>query len=300
MPAQQRMGKAQFMSAVGQPPRVRAAPVHQPAGSFPEDEPTVPPEEQEEMPQVSDPVAQSLMIQQRALTSLVAHLTSDGLHDLGTSSSSSALSLKGSAKREKLLADLSARRGGFLLKVAQNAFRRLKPTEPLPQDLPSFNGKAIFAKYLERQGGFGGGQRDLGLVMWLLANIADLMVAGDQLGAQEMLALTLVALEQAAQDGGKWEVAWLLSLQEDPPAGVFAHKPQTTNPRLRAFAPLCPPEWATTTLAFVKEADLISTRRQEALPTKKPAGGQKDEKEEGPRKPKGPRHPKRPKGEEQA
>jgi hypothetical protein len=122
--------------------------------------------------------------------------------------------LKGSAKREKLMADLSSRKGSFLLKVAQNAYRRLKPTEVLPPDLPSFQGKAVFTKYLERQGGFGGAQRDLGLVMWLLANVADQMVAGDQKGAQEMLALTLVALEQVAQDGGKWEVGWLLSLSK--------------------------------------------------------------------------------------
>lgn len=33
--------------------------------------------------------------------------------------------------------------GEFLLKVAQNAFKRLKPTETLPQDLPSFQGKAV-------------------------------------------------------------------------------------------------------------------------------------------------------------
>ena len=39
----------------------------------------------------------------------------------------------------------------------------------------------MVTKYLERQGGFGG-QRDLGLVMWLLCNMADMMVAGDQIG----------------------------------------------------------------------------------------------------------------------
>jgi hypothetical protein len=61
---------------------------------------------------------------------------------------------------------------------------------------------------------------------------------------------------------------------------------------------LCPPEWATTALAFVKEADLISSRRQEALPRKKqPGGGQKDEKDEAWKK-KNPRYAKKPKAEE--
>ena len=222
-----------------------------------------------------------------------------GVQFLNTIGQPPTLSLKGSAKREKLQQDLAMRRGSCLLKVAQNAFRRLKPTEAVPQDLANFQGKGVFTKYLERQGGFGGAQRDLGLVMWLLCNIGDLMVAGDQVGAQELLALMLVAVEQTAQDGGKWEVGWLLSLQEDPPAGVFAPKPVTQNPRLRAFAPLCPPEWATTALAFVKEADLISARRQEVVPARKqPGGGQKEE-EEGPKKPKNLRHPKKPKSEEE-
>ena len=39
-------------------------------------------------------------------------------------------------------------------------------------------------------------------------------------------------------------MGWLLSLQEDPPSGLFAPKPETQNPRLRAFAPLSPLEWA--------------------------------------------------------
>ena len=84
-----------------------------------------------------------------------------------------------------------------------------------------FKGKALFTKYLERQGGYGGGQRDLGLIMWLLSHIADLMLQEDHIGARDLMALTMVTLEQAALDNGKWEVAWLLSLQEDPPAGYL-------------------------------------------------------------------------------
>eukprot|EP00435_Cladocopium_sp_Y103_P076024 s23_g73.t1 len=135
--------------------------------------------------------------------------------------------------------------------------------------------------------------------MWLFANIADLMVAGDDLGAQEMIALILVAFEQTVQDGGKWEAGWLLLLQEEPPAGVFAQKPQTTNRRLRTFASFWAPDWALTALAFVQEAALINTRRQEALLTKKPGGAPKNDKEEGPKKPKNPRFLKKPKAEEQ-
>ncbi|CAK9024640.1 unnamed protein product [Durusdinium trenchii] len=206
---------------------------------------------------------------QTALSTLVAHLVNqDGLADFPGTGSSSAISLKGSAKRDKLMMDLAMRKGDFFLKVSQNAFRRLKPTEKMPRTLEEFAGRPIFAKYAERSGGFSG-QRDFGLMMWLLCQIGDAMLNGDNKGAQELLALTMVTIEQAAQDNGKWEVAWILSLQEDPPPGLFMARPASTNPRLRAFSPLCPPEWAATALSFVKEVDIISTRRQEALPSKK-------------------------------
>ena len=92
-------------------------------------------------------------------------------------------------------------------------------------------------------------------------------------------------------------MAWLLSLQEDPPLGLFQARPATTNPRLRAFAPLCPPEWATIALAYVKEVDLINSWRQEALPGKK--GNPSKEHEEGDQwRKKPPRHPKKNKPQE--
>jgi hypothetical protein len=135
----------------------------------------------------------------------------------------------------------------------------------------------------------------MGLVMWLLAQVADQMLQGDAAGAQELLALAMVTIEQVAQDRGRWDVAWILSLQEDPPPGVFQHRPASTNPRPKAFSPLCPPEWAATALAFVKEVDLLSTRRQEALP-KKP--GAKPDEPAVPKKP--PRYAKKPKQAESA
>ena len=130
--------------------------------------------------------------------------------------------------------------------------------------------------------------------MWLLSQMADAFLNEDAAGAQELLALTMVTLEQVAQDSGKWEVGWILSLQEDPPPGVFQARPITTNPRLRAFAPLCPPEWATTALSYVKEVDLINSRRQEALPGKKNQPGKEQDDQAGPKK-KPARYPKKPK-----
>lgn len=65
---------------------------------------------------------------------------------------------------------------------------------------------------------------------------------------------------------------------------MFAAKPPATNPRLRAFAPLCPPEWATTALAYLKEADVIQSRRQEAIPNRKPVGNLSEKAEAVPKR----------------
>ena len=288
-----------FGDLVGTPPRTKLpnkVGLSPAAQALPEDEPIFVPSEEGFLkslaPPVQTDVPNALLQQSQAISALVAHLIGqDSLTDLASSGGSSSLSTKGTAKREKLQSDLANRSGNFLLQVAQNAHRRLKPTEPVPKDFPSFNGKSILSKYLERQGGFQG-QKDLGLVAWLLAQIGDLMIAGDQKGASEMLALALVTVEQCAQDQGRWELAWILSLQEDPPTGIFTQRTSSTNPRVRAFAPLCPAPWATTALSYIKELDVITNRRLEAIPSKK-VTPEKSEDAEGRKKK--PRFPKRPK-----
>ena len=303
-----------FMAQVGPPPRTRASALRQPKGErespqlmVPGEEPMLVPSEEGYLDQLAaasgmpkpDHITQLLFQQSQALTTLVSHIAAQdgGLDFGGGSSSSSSLSLKGSSKREKLLSELASRKSSFMLLVAQNAFRRLKPAEPLPATLQDFNGKPIFTKYLEKHGAFNG-SRDLGLAMWLIAHVADQMVQGDQKGAEEMLALALVSIEQASQDGNKWEVAWLLSLQEEPPPSLFATRPPATNPRLRAFSPLCPPEWAATTLSYVKELDIINNRRSEALPGRKGNPKEDDKPAAKPKPKKPPRFPKKPKDED--
>ena len=295
---------AQFLQSVGSPPLGRTRQASSPhilkPPRLPGEEPNVLPSEEGYMDQVmaaqAPQMSDVLLQQSQALTTLMAHMVSqDGLGDFGASSSSTtSLSLKGSAKRDRLQQDLANRKGNFLLRVAQNAHRRLRPSEPVPQTLEEFQRTPVFAKYLERHGGFSSA-RDLGLTMWLLGQIGDQMLIGDTRGAQEMLALAMVTVEQCAQDNGKWEVAWILSLQEEPPMGLFQHRPASTNPRLRAFAPLCPPEWAACALSYVKELDIMTTRRQDALPPKKGNPQKPEDAEPKPKKPA--RYPKKPKPE---
>ena len=223
------LARSRFMEDVGPPPRIKQPPSTPAAGVGFQDvvageEPNVLPSEEGYLEQLQaaqtgqpDLIPQLLLQQSQALTALVSQLSNqDMLGEIGPSSSSTSISMKGSARRERLLNELAQRKGNFMLRVAQNAFRRLKPADPVPAKLEEFGTKPIFAKYLERQGGFSGA-RDLGLIMWLLAQVADQMLQQDHQGSMELMALVLVTLEQAAMDGNKWEVAWLLSLQEDPP-----------------------------------------------------------------------------------
>lgn len=297
-----------FARAVGLPPRTKAAtPLRQMARSpFREDEPTAQPDQDGfQLAQHVPPgdahggATQALIQQSQAMTALVAHLIGqESFVDL-SSGSSSSLSTKGTAKRERLQADLASRSGNFMLLVAQSAFRRMRPTDVLPSNLNDFKGRSLFTRYFEKQGGYQS-QRELALVQWLMAHVADCLLAEDVKGAQDLISLGMVMVDQACQDGGRWEVAFLLSLLEDPPPGIYAPRGRSPNPRLAAFSPICPQAWATTTLSFIKEMDLINARRQEASagqpPKKTPAKTDEDADKPAPKR-RPPKFPKKPKGE---
>ena len=163
---------AHFLQAVGSPPLGRTRQTSSPRvlkpPRLPGEEPQVLPSEEGYLEQVAAaqaPQMSDVFLQQsQALTTLMAHMVSqDGLGDFGASSSSTtSLSLKGSAKRDRLQQDLAGRKGGFLLKVAQNAHRRLRPSEAAPTTLEEFQGTPVFGKYLEKHGGFSSAW-DLGL-----------------------------------------------------------------------------------------------------------------------------------------
>ena len=87
-------------------------------------------------------------------------------------------------------------------------------------------------------------------------------------GAKDAAALLAVCIEQATMDGGRLDVCLLLALSEDPPAGVFRLKSTTNYAKARAFAPLAEQRWVTIALAYIKEMDLIATKRSDATSSK--------------------------------
>ena len=142
-----------FVSRVGSPPRSRpladANPEPRKTVEFTNvDEPLALPSDpdypggEQSVPVLPQPEALSaaLFQQSQALTTLVAHLAGQDGMEFGSTGTSSALSLKGSLKRDKLLRDLAERRGNFFLKVASGASGHQSPSlrrSLLLEDVPS-------------------------------------------------------------------------------------------------------------------------------------------------------------------
>lgn len=269
-----------FAKLMGPPPRTKGPTpvVHVPgdvgtAAALPVAAPSVP----GEMARPGDPLAAAVLEQSKALTSLVAQL-SGGDPLLDAHSMSLGTSSRGAQGREKLQKELTARSGGFFLTVVQNAYKRLKPASPLPQSLAEVAATDFsMLQYLKEFGGYGN-TKDLGLIQYALAFVADAAARDDMAGVQEHLSLLLVGLEQASMDQGKFDLAFQLMLLEDPPPGVFSYRgaaaSQASTGRARAFAPLCPQRWTTIALAYAKEIDYINNRRGEVA--KKAAQPQQD------------------------
>ena len=92
---------------------------------------------EEELPPVpgGDTLAQAVLQQSVALTSLVAHLQQGGDPLLDPQGTASSTSSRGAAGRERLQKELAQRTGGFFLQVMQNAFRRMRPASQLPPSI---------------------------------------------------------------------------------------------------------------------------------------------------------------------
>lgn len=213
------------------------------------------------------------------------------------SSSSSAgpgLNTRGVARREKMQMELSARTSTYFLQVQQQLFRRMNPTKPIPSSEADLAASGVsMTAYLERYGGYKG-NREAGLVLWILAHAMDALAAQDVYGAREYLALLTASLEQSAMDSS-WSLAYVLCLLEDPPNNLFADR-MTPIASGRPFAPLVPPSWSATALSYLKEVDLLASKKQEIKAPKSAPPKAAPADPEHP-KPKGrPRFPKKPKG----
>ena len=213
-----------------------------------------------------DSLALAVLEQSRALTSLVSHLQQGGDPLLDTTATSSSLSSKGALNREKLQLELANRSGGFFLSVIRNAYKKLKPASKTPESIQSI-AETDFSmlQYLERFGTYGNA-RDIGIAQYALSFIIDCAIHEDWEGVKEHAALMAVGLEQAAQDGSRWDLGFQLMLVEDAPSTMWSYPRSSSlaqTGRQRAFGSLCPQKWATIALAYTREMDYIANRRME-------------------------------------
>lgn len=209
-------------------------------------------------------LAKAMLAQSQALTALVGQIaqsSQDPLADLGQTAG--AASTRGSMGRARLQAELATHSGAFFMAVLRSMARRMQPTSPSsgsPEDLLARGISGTL--YMERFGGFGR-HRDLGLILYQVMGIMDFLQMGNMGAARDATALLAVCIDQAVLDGGRFDLAALLTLQEDPPSSIFINRQQSTLARSRAFSQLADQRWVTTALAFVKELDLIQTKRLE-------------------------------------
>eukprot|EP00435_Cladocopium_sp_Y103_P028659 s3041_g7.t1 len=241
----------------------------------------------------------TLSTQSAALTSLVAHLTGgDPMSDLasGLSSQGAGLSTKGVARREKMQSDLAMRTSTYFLQVQQQLYKRMNPARAVPKSATELAQADIsMTSYLERYGGYKG-CKETGLVMWIVAHAMDAAAQEDFYAVKEYLALLTAALEQSALDG-TWNVAYILSLMEEPPHQLFVDRPQPIAATGRPFAPLVPPMWAAVALSYLKELEILTTRKADSKKTSTQSAPSGSVSSEGsPASPKRkPRFPKKPK-----
>ena len=285
-------GIAKAVQMLGPPPRVRAvgalgAEKHQ-AQDEPKDISAV----------AQDPMLQALLNQGTALASLVSHLSgqSDPILDLQMSGTGSqSTSTRGVQRREKMQSDLALGSSQYWVQFQQQLSRRMNPSKAAPKnDQEVQENFTSFLSYLERFGGYKM-SKELGMINWILGQAIDSAAQGNFLRTKEHLALCVCAIEQAAQDQS-WSTAYLLSLAEDPPTSMFQERTMTMGGS-RPFSPLVPGGWGAVALAFLKEVEVLNTKKTEAIvpKAKKAAVPSSGEASESPSPKRRPRYPKRPK-----
>ena len=219
----------------------------------------------------SDPLAQAVLAQSQALTALVSQIAQQGGDPmLELNSVGATAGTRGAQGRARLQQELAAQKGSFFQSVLASMARRMQPTasaEGSPQEL--LDRGVCGTRYLERFGGFAK-VRELGCLQQQVMSIMDCLQASNLQAARDQTALLAVTLDQAALDQGRFELANLLCLQEEPPSTIFTSRQTNVLNRPRAFSPLADQRWVTVALAYIKELDVITSKRLELTNQSRP------------------------------
>lgn len=220
-------------------------------------------EEKTKEPLDQNSLAQAVLAQSQALTTLVSQIAAAGqdpMSDLAGSGSST--STRGAQGRPPT-GRACEHQGTFYLSVLQQMVRRMAPTSVVEVTPAEMVERGITGtRYLERFGGYGR-MREWGQLQYQVMTALDYLMQDNVPAAKDTIALLAVTIEQGVLDHGRLEIASLLCLQEDVPAAVFMQRQVGATSRARSFAPLADQRWVTCALAYLREMDVIASKRLE-------------------------------------
>ena len=185
-------------------------------------------------------LARAVLAQSQALTTLVSQIasaSSDPMTELSGTGTSTGT--RGAQGRARLQAELAQHKGSFFASVLQSMARRMAPTSSTdltPQEM--MNRGICGTKYIERFGGYGR-MREWGQLQFQVMTALDYLMDDNIGAAKDTVALLAVTLEQGVLDNGRLEIASLLCLQEDVPAGGIRSSPDWSNFPEQSFCPSC-------------------------------------------------------------
>ena len=275
-------------AAVGPPPKVKNALGRSGTAGQPSVMPPDEPRSLFEIPEDQNPMIGIMAQQSAAMTALVAHLAGggDAMTDLqaqGSGTSSLGGATKGLMRRQKMQADLAASAS-----TSEDVPCQASPCSRRRSGRVISLHDTLFGETWWVQGGEGVG--------------ASALASGSCYGRSSLRRSAHLQGVHGTSELGAGAVSSRRRRassihQEESPASMFQDRPASVTGLGRPFANLVPPSLAATTLSFMKEVEVLSTRKQEVKTPKKPsqpaAGAGKEEESPSPkRKPRYPRKPK--------
>ena len=115
------------------------------------------------------------------------------------------------------------------------------------------------AEYLAKFMPVGNAPRGVQYLGYGIAVALDSAGRGEWERCEALLAMMMVALEQALHEG-RWDLAWLITFMPDPPFHLMAKHPGSSE--LRPFGRLTHPVWSAAMTAYAKDAASLHELRR--------------------------------------
>jgi hypothetical protein len=121
---------------------------------------------------------------------------------------------------------------------------------------------AALRGFFERRVPFGG-QKGLTYFAYLIARMWELLETKQTEQLANLIALSAVFIEQAAIDGGRFQVAWMLTGLQPPAFQLTQRNTQRLGDE--PFASLADPRWMAANLSYLKDLDYFEARQKAAV-----------------------------------